>query len=326
MNYGFMICYAPFFLKGFYHVCIALLFRKPVVTLFNKQIVVVYQLVGIKYDFFFFHFPLIFDATKVLGTKKRCIPNVGDAPITNFCDASLTNIGEEMQKTINFAALQNIHPMTTPIKIIVVDDHRLFRMAIKAALGTDICVVGEADSGQVLFALPALSTADLVLLDINLPGMSGEEIAKRLRRDYPHLKILAISAENNAQMVKLMVEAGIDGFISKQCGDTDELAQAIRTVVSGLEYFGRDIAAIIYEIFVTKKIGAFAIPEFTEREKEVIHLCREGLLCKEIADRMGISANTVNTHKKNIFLKLGINNTMEMVQYAVKNGIIKVES
>ncbi|MCL2727823.1 MAG: response regulator transcription factor [Bacteroidales bacterium] len=212
--------------------------------------------------------------------------------------------------------------MTQQIKIIVVDDHRLFRMAIKGALGSDICVSGEADSGEALFALQALSIADLVLLDINLPGMSGIEVARCLRRDFPSIKILAISAENSAQTVKLMVEAGIDGFISKQSGDMDELSQAIRAVVSGLEYFGRDIASVIYEIYVLKKKGDTTISEFTEREKEIIHLCRDGMLCKEIASRLGISTNTVNTHKKNIFLKLGINTTMEMVQYAIKKGII----
>jgi len=191
----------------------------------------------------------------------------------------------------------------------------------------DICICGDAESGESLFALPSLAEADMVLLDINLPGgMGGVEIARRLRRDYPDIKILAISGENTAETVKSMIEAGIDGFISKQHGDTNELAEAIRTVMSGLEYFGRDIAAIIYDVFVSKKKTAVVSDEFTAREKEIILLCRDGLLCKEIADRLGISTTTVNTHKRNIFLKLGINNTIEMVQYALKKGIIQIEN
>ena len=122
-----------------------------------------------------------------------------------------------------------------------------------------------------------------------------------------------------------MLDAGIDGFISKQRGDADELADAIRSVMNGEEYFGRDIASIIYDVYVSKKKTTIITPEFTAREREIILLCRDGLMSKEIADRLGVSANTINTHKKNIFQKLGINNTMEMVQYAMKSGIICVE-
>jgi DNA-binding CsgD family transcriptional regulator len=77
---------------------------------------------------------------------------------------------------------------------------------------------------------------------------------------------------------------------------------------------------------VAKKKTSVVSSDFTNREREIILLCRDGLMCKEIADRLGISINTVNNHKKNIFLKLGINNTMEMVQYAMKNGIIRIEN
>jgi len=218
---------------------------------------------------------------------------------------------------------------TKLIQIIVVDDHTLFRMGLKAAFKSDypdILITGEADCAEALFALPVLATVDIVLLDINLPDMGGVEIAHRLRREYPSIKILAVSAENRAETVKAMLEAGINGFISKQRGDTDELAQAIRTVVGGIEYFGRDISSIIFDVYVSKKKSVVVTDEFTDREREIILLCRDGLLCKEIADRLDLSINTVNTHKKRIFQKLGINNTIEMVQYALKKGIIRMES
>ena len=215
------------------------------------------------------------------------------------------------------------------IQLIIVDDHSLFRMGLVNTFRftcPDIGVAGEADCGKALFALPALETADIVLLDINLPDMNGVDIARRLRRDFPALKILAISAENDKQTVQVMLDAGIDGFISKQHSSGAELAEAIRSVVAGEEYFGRDIAAIIYDLYVAKKKTTVITPEFTEREREVIRLCRDGLLYKEIADRMGISIHTVNSHKKNIYLKLGINNTMEMVKYALMKGIIRIEN
>jgi DNA-binding NarL/FixJ family response regulator len=166
--------------------------------------------------------------------------------------------------------------------------------------------------------------ADIVLLDINLPDIGGVEITRRLRRDHPEVKILAVSAENTSETIQAMIEAGIDGFITKQKSSATELANAIQTVMSGIEYFGRDITSILYQVYIAKKRTTAITPEFTERERDVIVLSSKGLLYKEIADKMGVSINTVKTHKKNIFLKLGINNNMEMVQYAMKNGIIRM--
>ena len=208
------------------------------------------------------------------------------------------------------------------IQIIVVDDHRLFRIGLKTSFEIhhpDIRIVGEVGSGNELFRVLTTTPAELVLLDINLPDVWGVEVARRLRREYPDLKILAVSAENTAETIQAMLEAGIHGFIGKSNSDTNELATAIRTVVSGLEYFGRDIAAIIYDLYVAKKKSDVLSSEFTAREREIISACRDGLLVKEIADRLGISVNTVNSHKRSIFQKLGINNTVEMVQYALKN-------
>ena len=215
------------------------------------------------------------------------------------------------------------------IRVVVVDDHKLFRVMMKATFhsgNSDICIAGEAKDGEELFRILPYTPADLVLLDINLPDMPGVDVARRLRHEYPDIKILAVSGENTAQTVRAMVEAGIDGFVSKQNSDEEELANAMQTVMNGLEYFGRDISAIIYDVFVSKKKTTAVTPEFTDREREIIELCRVGLQSKEIAARLGISVRTVVTHKEKIFCKLGINNTMEMVQYALKKGIIRVEN
>ena len=216
------------------------------------------------------------------------------------------------------------------IHIINVDDHGAFRKAFQAMLKSehpDIVVTGEAESGEALFSLLAAGTpADLVVLDINLPGICGAEVARRLHSGYPALKIIAFSGETSAESVDAMLEAGIDGFVSKQQGDFDELTHAIRTVMSGTEYFGRDISSIMYSVYVSKKKTTEVTNEFTVREREIILMCRDGLLNKEIADRLDVSINTVKTHKKRIYLKLGINNTMEMVQYAMKKGIIRIEN
>ena len=213
------------------------------------------------------------------------------------------------------------------IKVILVDDHELFRLGVKTAIASghpDLCIVGEAATGADFFALPAIATADIVLLDIALPDMSGIDIARRLKTEGSAMKILAISAENTGDVVQAMLDIGIEGFISKRHGGVDTLAEAIRSVVSGFEFFGKDIADIIYRIYVAKKKMAEVTSEFTEQERRIIELCREGLPGKLIADRLGVSPRTVETHKNNIFRKLGIHSTLELMQYATGNGIIRV--
>ena len=214
------------------------------------------------------------------------------------------------------------------IHVIIVDDHSLIRLGIKAALMSncsDICIMGEAGDGKSLFHLLETTRPDIILLDIFLPDTNGIEIARRLRKEYPEIKILIISGENTVGIIQELLEIEIDGFISKRLCTGEETVEAIRSIMSGMEYFGTDIASIIYKIYISKKDVSKVAIEFTQREKEIIGLCRIGLQSKEIASRINVSSRTVDTHKKNIFKKLGINNTLEMVQYAIKHGIISLQ-
>ena len=214
------------------------------------------------------------------------------------------------------------------IKAILVDDHALFRLGVKTAIKEnypDIDIVGEAATGADFFGLLKTVQADIVLLDIMLPDTTGIEIARILKEKYPKLKILAISAENTADVVQQMLNIGIDGFITKRTGDIDSLVEAIRSIMLGFEFFGKDISDVIRRIYLSKKRTVTVSKEFTPQEKRIIELCYEGLLAKEIAAQLEISPRTVEAHKTNIFAKLGINNTAEMIKYALKNGIIRVQ-
>jgi len=215
------------------------------------------------------------------------------------------------------------------ITAILVDDHELFRLGIKMAMTSrhpDINIAGEAETGEEFFRLIETTTADIVLLDIMLPDMNGIDIAKRLKKEKPDIKILVISSENTAEVTHAMLAIGVDGFISKRMGGVDVLADAIRSIMSGFEYFGKDISEIIYRIYVAKKETTEVTPEFSDQEKKIIELCRDGLLSKQIADKIGLSTRTVENHKTNIFRKLGINSTVEMVQFATKKGIIRMDN
>jgi len=213
------------------------------------------------------------------------------------------------------------------IKIILVDDHELFRLGMRTAIESrhpDITIIGEASSGTGFFnLLKTISEVDIILLDIILPDMTGIDIAKRLKKEYPNIKIITVSAENTPSTVEEMLSTGVDGFISKLNSNPDALVQAIRTVMQGFEYFGKDISDIISRIYIYKKKTTEVSSEFSEQEKRVIECCHEGLPAKLIADKLCISIRTVDWHKSNIFRKLGINSTLEMVQFALKNGIIK---
>lgn len=214
------------------------------------------------------------------------------------------------------------------IKLAIVEDHALFRLGLKAALKSkrsEISVVGEAEDGKSLFALLKTVQPDIIVLDVFLPDISGVEVAQRLRKEYPEIKILAISAENNESMVQSLIDARVDGFISKKQSGASDLIIAIQSIMNGVEYFGQDIAVTIYNIYLSRKDTLQTAAELTSREKEIIDLCRAGLFSKEIAAQLNISQRTVDSHKNNIFKKMGIKNSMEMVQYALKHGIIQIE-
>jgi len=213
------------------------------------------------------------------------------------------------------------------ITAILVEDHEIYRLGLKSAFEnnySDIEIIAEAETGVEFFALLKVKTADIVLLDINLPDMSGVEIARRLKKENPNMKILVTSTDNTEETVKELVAIGIDGFVSKRAGGVKIMVEAIRSIMSGLEYFGKDIADIIYKIYVSKKKTTEVSIDFSDIERKIIDLCREGLPSKQIADRLALSPRTIENHKSRIFHKLGINNTVEMVQYALKNGIILV--
>ena len=215
------------------------------------------------------------------------------------------------------------------IRVIIVDDHPMFRTGIRMYIESrcdDICVAGEAEAGEDLLRLPELAAADVILLDVELAGgMNGIETALILKRERPEIKILVISAITTHEIIDAMINAGINGYISKRRGGDAIIAEAIRSVYNGLEYFGADISEIIFNVYINAKKTEKVTSEFTAQECQIIELCGQRLSAREIADRLNITCRTVEHHKQNIFEKLGIHSTKELLNYAVKNGIIKIE-
>ena len=182
-------------------------------------------------------------------------------------------------------------------------------------------VVGEASNATALRQLLNDTTPNLILLDIILGnGPSGVDIARQLKADKPEIKILVLSIDTSLNTIKELLEIGIDGFVSKNAPD-DEVLQAIDAVSNGQPYFGTDIDRIVQAVMTTQQLKNDL---FSEREQEIIRAICQGGSNKDIAQKTNISLRTVETHKTKIFRKIGITNSVDLVLYAIKNGIVTI--
>lgn len=208
------------------------------------------------------------------------------------------------------------------MNIIIVDDHPLFRMGTKMALKkSNHCVIGDVANADDFWEMLTTKVPDLVLLDIVLGcDVTGVDIARRLKAEFPTVKILVLSVDTSVHTIKELLDIGIEGFISKNAPN-EEVLHAINAIAGGQSYFGQDVDSIIQQVIVAQQDNKAM---FTDRELEIIQLSCQGKLGKEIADIMNISLRTVDTHKTNIFRKVGIDNGVELVLYAIKNGIVEI--
>ncbi|MGM0565181.1 MAG: response regulator transcription factor [Bacteroidota bacterium] len=219
------------------------------------------------------------------------------------------------------------------IKLILVDDHPIVRDGIFAALMNEkhIEVVGEASNGDELFRLLNENKvkADVILLDLSMPKMSGAEITHILNKEHPNLRVLIFSSYTDEDSIFSSIQAGALGYLPKDAM-REELVDAIQQVYNRQEYLSKSIPNTILMKFINKSkesggtIETKKISELTRRELEILKLIAEGYHYKEIGEKLFISARTVETHKNNIMQKLGLNSTIELVKYAIKNNVIEL--
>jgi DNA-binding NarL/FixJ family response regulator len=185
----------------------------------------------------------------------------------------------------------------------------------------DIEVVGECLNGvQVIEYLESNELPNIILLDINMPEMNGVETTRIIRRDFPMVQTLILSMYDTPEFIRNVVNAGASGYVLKNTNKNDLLA-AIRTVSHGEKYYASDVVSVVMDSMRKNESGNLNM-EITEREKEVMRLIADGLTTNEIADKLFISAHTVNTHRKNLLSKLNIKNTASLVRYALDQGIV----
>jgi DNA-binding NarL/FixJ family response regulator len=210
------------------------------------------------------------------------------------------------------------------IKIIIADDHKMFRESLANILSREQIseIIGEVGSGEELLQLMQKQEAEVVLMDISMPGMGGIEATRQAIALQPTIKVIALSSHDTELDYYKMVDAGAKGFVLKNAG-INELRHAITEVAEGRTWFSSELLQKIIQS-INIKPNQNAIPELTEREIEILKLICESLTNNEIAKRINVSYDTVKWHRANLLSKTGSSNTAGLVIYAIKNKLIEI--
>lgn len=214
------------------------------------------------------------------------------------------------------------------IRVLVVDDHAIVRDGIYALLGLmpDIELVGEAANGREAIEKVEKLLPDIVLMDVAMPLMDGLEATRRICKQFPRTKVIALTQYDDHEFVFPMFEAGARGFICKTAASS-ELVTAIRSVYRGDSYLSPSVARIFVDRY-QQRLDSIReqdpYRQLTDREREILKLLAEGYTTQEIAKMLVLSPKTVDRHKTSLMSKLDIHNRADLVKYAIRKGIITI--
>lgn len=213
------------------------------------------------------------------------------------------------------------------VRIMIADDHAVFRSGLKALLEkeNDFEVVGEAGTGKETVKLISEKAVDVLLLDINMPGMKGPMVAEEVFKEKPDVAIVVLTMYDDEYYLQELFKIGAKGFVLKKSTGTD-LIQAIRAVSLGNQYIDPSLISYVISPYIgrTKKIGDSRKNLLTLREQEICRLLAYGHTNSEIAEKLFISERTVETHRSNVFSKLDLKNRAELVRFAIDNNLMKL--
>ena len=209
------------------------------------------------------------------------------------------------------------------IKIMLVDDHRLVRAGLKRVLleVADMDVVAEASSGEEALELMRNHTPDVVLMDINMPGIGGLEATRRVMQRYPATKVIVVSMHLEEPYPSRMLAAGAAGYISKDSA-ADEVVTAIRRVQGGGHYVAADVAGNLAASIVKGPGGGSPFDQLSQRETQVMLMVTKGYSTQDISDRLHLSPKTVSTYRYRLFEKLNVTNDVELTRMAMRYGLL----
>lgn len=210
-------------------------------------------------------------------------------------------------------------------RIMVVDDHPLIREGIIKTLGLEesFQIVGKAGTGKEAMELAGEEKPDVVLLDLNLPDISGVELCRKIIEGYPAIKVIALTIYDDEAHVLESIKAGVNGYLLKDI-DPDTLIEAVKAVCAGGSYIHPRVAGMLMSDYgkLSMQLSAEQQDALTPREKEVLSFVADGLTNREIANKLFISEKTVKNHITSVFRKLEVNGRTEAVVQAMKRSII----
>ncbi len=213
------------------------------------------------------------------------------------------------------------------MRILIADDHEIFLDSLSLLIATfnDVEVVGNCKNGAEVINFIKHDEIDLLITDYRMPQMSGIELTIFLRQNHPKIKVLMLSVSEEAEMIREAFQAGVWGYMMKRAGKT-ELQKAIQTISEGRKYFSESVVFELMRLGLTDNIPKEEVPnefnQLTEREMDIIRLLANELSSVEIAEKLFIAPKTVETHRHNILKKLNVKNTVGIIKYAIKNGLV----
>ncbi|CAM1373967.1 response regulator [Tenacibaculum xiamenense] len=217
--------------------------------------------------------------------------------------------------------------MSTKIKVHIADDHKILIEGVMALINIedDIEVEGFSLTGKEVVNWSATNTADVLVLDINMPEMDGIDVLKVFKQRDVRIKTIILSSLSDPKLVQEMIALGANGFLEKSCA-SEYIVDAIRAVNKGLQYFNEDIKSKLFNLYVasSKKDNdkEESHKDLTEREIEVLKLIAQEKSSSEIADTLSISVKTVESYRRNLYKKLKVKNVVGLAMYAVRNKIV----
>jgi DNA-binding NarL/FixJ family response regulator len=210
------------------------------------------------------------------------------------------------------------------IRVVLADDHAIVRQGLARVIqqAEDIEVVGQTSSGRDAVELVRTLGPDILITDISMPDLNGVEATRRILRERPQMRVIALSMHSSRQFVTEMFQAGAKGYLLKDC-DCDELFQAIYAVAQGNCYVSPSIGDVIVDDLLSDKAASAptASSVLTAREREVLQLMAEGRTTRQIALQLHISPKTVEAHRLRVMNKLDINNVAQLTKYAIQEGL-----
>lgn len=214
--------------------------------------------------------------------------------------------------------------MNKSFSIIIADDHTMFLDGLQSILSDEqsINITLTAKTGTQVLKYLRINTdekIDLVITDINMPEMDGVELNKAIKQEFPQIKTLVVSMLEDAKKIKILTEANVNGYISKNA-EKAELLKAIKSILEGENYFSPRIKQVLMEAMFSAK----SKPEISlsKRETEVLKLIAQEFTTQEIADQLFLSKHTIESYRKNLISKLGVRNLAGLTRYAVEKGLL----